>query len=286
MSESPYIFDITAGNFEQIVINGSFEVPVLVDFWATWCQPCQVLMPVLAQLAEEYQGRFILAKVNTEEQQAVAAQFGIRSIPTVKLFRHGAEVDEFAGALPETEIRAFLDKHLPRESDGAVAAAQQLFAAGDAEGAVAVLAPAQAADPGNPRVLVALAQAQAALGNWDAANAALDALPVEQQASPEVTALRGQMHFASAAPAAAEIPALQARLEQDPQDSEARYKLAIAHVMDGDQAAAMDGLLALMMRDRTYGDDAARQALLQLFEMLGDDPLVAQARRRMFNLLH
>ena len=286
MSESPYIFDITAENFEQIVINGSFEVPVLVDFWATWCQPCQVLMPLLAQLAGEYQGKFILAKVNTEEQQAVAAQFGIRSIPTVKLFRHGAEVDEFAGALPETQIRAFLDQHLPRESDGAVTAAEQLFAAGDAEGALAILTPAQAADPANPRVLVALAQVQAALGNWDAANAALDALPAEQQASSEVTALRGQMHFASFAPAAEEIPGLQARLEQDPKDSEARYRLAIAHIMAGDHAAAMDGLLGLMMRDRGYGDDAARQALLKLFDMLGDDPMVAQARRRMFNLLH
>jgi len=286
MSESPYIFDITAENFEQIVINGSFEVPVLVDFWATWCQPCQVLMPLLAQLAEEYQGKFILAKVNTEEQQAVAAQFGIRSIPTVKVFRHGAEVDEFAGALPETEIHAFLDKHLPRESDGAVATAEQLFAAGDAEGALAILTPAQAADPANPRVLVALAQVQAELCNWDAANAALDALPAEQQASPEVAALRGQMHFASVAPAAEEIPALQARLEQDPQDSEARYRLSIAQVMAGDPAAAMDGLLDLMMRDRGYADDAARQALLKLFDMLADDPMVAQARRRMFNLLH
>ena len=150
MSNSPHIFDVTAENFQQIVVNGSFEAPVLVDFWAEWCQPCKMLMPLLAKLAEEYGGKFILAKINTEEQQALAGQFGIRSIPTVKLFLQGAEIDEFAGALPETEIRAFLDRHLPRESDGVASADEQLSAAGDEQGALDALAPAQAADPDNP----------------------------------------------------------------------------------------------------------------------------------------
>ena len=157
MADSPFIYEIDETNYEQIVIQGSHQVPVLVDFWASWCQPCQMLMPVLAKMADEFQGRFILAKINTEEQQALAGQFGIRSIPTVKLFLQGAEIDEFAGALPETEIRAFLDRHLPRESDGAVAAAEQLCAAGDVQGALDALAPAQATDPDNPRVLTVLA---------------------------------------------------------------------------------------------------------------------------------
>jgi putative thioredoxin len=159
VTESPYIFEITSDNYEQIVLRGSREVPVLVDFWASWCQPCQVLMPVLAKLADEYRGRFVLAKLNTEEQQAIAAQFGIRSIPTVMLFKGGEPIDEFMGALPEAQIRAFLDKHLPRESDNAVAEARQQLLLGDAATALRLLRDAQAADPANPRVAVALVQA-------------------------------------------------------------------------------------------------------------------------------
>jgi len=286
MSDSPYILDITAENFAQIVLNGSFETPVLVDFWASWCQPCQMLMPVLAQLAEQYQGKFILAKVNTEEQQEVAAQFGIRSIPTVKLFKDGAEVDEFAGALPETQIRAFLDKHLPRESDNVLVAAEQLMEAGDIEGALDILGPAQAADPSNTRILRAMAHAHATLGNYDAANFALDALPAEEQATSEVGILRGQIYFAGLAPGEDEVPALQERLAKDANDSEALYKVALAAIMAQDLEAGIELLLKLMAKDRDYGEDAARLALLKLFDMLGDNPLVAQARRRMFNLLH
>lgn len=286
MSDSPYIFEITAENFQQIVLQGSHEVPVLVDFWADWCQPCKMLMPVLGKLVDEYRGKFILAKINTEEQQAVAAQFGIRSIPTVKLFINGGEVDEFAGALPENEIRAFIDKHLPRETDGVVESAEQLLAAGDAQAALDLLAPAQAADPNNYRILIALAQAQAMLGNWEAATFALDALPEDEQQKPEVGMLRGQMYFAEQAPPSSELPELRARMQADENDSEARYKLSLAMVMMGNYAAATDGLLLLMEKDRAYGEDAARLTLLKLFEMLGDDPLVSQSRRRMFNLMH
>lgn len=286
MSDSPYIVEITAENFQQVVLDGSREVPVLVDFWADWCQPCKMLMPLLAQLAEAYQGKFILGKLNTEEQQALAMQFGIRSIPTCKLFRNGNEVDEFAGALPESEIRAFLDKHLPRESDGAVAAAEQLLTSGDPEAALEILAPAQASDPANTRILRAMAQAHATLGNYQAANFALDALPPDEQASPEVGILRGQMYFAEMAPQPEEVAPLQARLEADSKDSEALYKVALAAIMSQDFAAGIDLLLKLMSSDRSYGDDAARQALLKLFDMLGEDPLVANGRRRMFNLLH
>lgn len=286
MSDSPYIYEVTAENFEQIVLNGSFQVPVLIDFWASWCQPCQMLMPVLSQLAEDYQGKFILAKVNTEEQQELAQHFGIRSIPTVKLFKQGQEVDEFAGALPEGDIRAFLDKHIARESDGAAEQGEMLLANGDAEGALSVLSAAQAEDPSNWRILINMAKAHATLGNWDAANEALSVLPEDEQNKPEVAMIRGQMHFASIAPAADELSALQERLSSDENDSEARYKLAIHLVMQQQFAAAIDALLNLMMRDRAYEDDAARTTLIKLFDILGDDPLVAQSRRRMFNLMH
>ncbi len=286
MADSPHIFEIDQNNYEQIVIQGSHRVPVLVDFWAGWCQPCQMLMPVLARLADEYQGRFILAKINTEEQQAIAAQFGIRSIPTVKLFKNGQPVDEFAGALPDNQIRAFLDKHLPRASDDNVTAAQERLLAGDTAGAMTLLQTAHTEDPANPRVLIAMAQAQAAGGDVDAAEQTLDTLPADEQQKTEVTRLRGQMYFDRIAIAADDGATLRARLDADANDSEARYRLAAHQVMDGDAEGAMENLLRLMQTDRKFGDDAARQALLKLFDMLGDDPAVTRYRARMFNLLH
>ena len=286
MADSPYMFEIDQNNYEQIVIQGSHQVPVLVDFWASWCQPCQMLMPVLTKLADEYQGRFILAKINTEEQQAIAAQFGIRSIPTVKLFKNGQPVDEFAGALPENQIRAFLDKHLPRASDDNVTTAQERLLAGDAAGAMALLQAAHTEDPANPRVLVAMAQAQAAGGDVDAAEQTLDTLPADEQQKPEVARLRGQMYFDRIAIAADDSATLRARLDANTYDSEARYQLAAHQVMDSDAEGAMENLLRLMQADRKFGDDAARKALLKLFDMLGDYPAVTRYRARMFNLLH
>lgn len=288
MSDSPYIFEITAENYEQIVLQGSHQVPILVDFWADWCQPCKILIPILERVAEAYQGRFVLAKINTEEQQAIAAQFGLRSIPTVKLFKEGREVDEFSGAIPESDLRAFLDKHLdPAGGDNnVIAAAQQLMLAGDAAGALELLGPAQAADPGNGQILITMAQAQAAVGNLEAANFALDALPEHEQNSPEVKILRGQMHFDQQAPDASEIDTLTERLAKDENDSEARLKLASHLITQHAFSDAIDHLLKLMQKDPGYGENAAKETLLKLFDMLEGDPLATQGRRRMFTLLH
>ncbi len=124
MADSIYSVTVTAENFQSIILDGSFERPVLVDFWAEWCAPCRMLMPILAKLADEYRGRFLLAKVDTEDQQALAAQLGIRSLPTVMLFKSGRPVDQFMGALPESQVREFLDRHIPRASDGFLEQAQ------------------------------------------------------------------------------------------------------------------------------------------------------------------
>ncbi|RMG38856.1 MAG: thioredoxin [Gammaproteobacteria bacterium] len=286
MSNSPFVQEVTRNNFQQVIIEGSRQQPVLVDFWASWCQPCQMLMPILAKLAEEYQGRFVLAKVNTEQEQEIAAQFGIRSIPDVRLFKDGQEVDGFTGALPESAIREFLDKHLPRPSDPLVEQALQAISSGEPEKGIELLKQAQASDPANPRLPVALAQAHMVAGDWEAAKAALDSLPPKEQDHPEVVQLRAQLHFASEAPPANELPALESRLQQDESDSEARYRLAMGLVLQQRFEEAIEHLLNLMARDRQYGDDAARKALLRLFDMLGDDPLVADARRRLFNMMH
>ena len=286
MADSPFIFDIDEGSYQQVVLQGSHQVPVLVDFWASWCQPCQMLMPLLARLADEYQGRFLLAKLNTEEQQAIAAQFGIRSIPTVKLFKDGAPVDEFMGALPEADIRAFLDRHLPRESDGAVEQAEERLMAGDSDGALELLRRARGADPTNPRVATAIAQVQAASGDPDGAEQTLAELPPDEQKEPEIARLRGQLFFNRVAASAGPPETTRQRLASSPDDSEARYQLAAHQVIANDMEGAVDNLLQLMQRDRKFGDDAARLALLRLFDLLGDDPAIARYRARMFAQLH
>ena len=285
MAGPAFIVDVTRDNYAQ-VMEASFKVPVLLDFWAGWCQPCQVLMPVLARLAEEYQGKFLLGKLNTEEEPEIAAQFDIRSIPVVKLFRDGRPVDEFMGALPESAVRSFLDRHVARESDAEVARAIDCLRAGDVDGAITLLNAAGEADPDNPRVTVTLARAQAASGDLAAAEETLKRLPPDERDKPEVAALRGRLYFegqVAGIPAANE---LEARLEADAGDREALYQLALHRVVGEDYETAMEMLLQLMRDDRDYGDDAGRRALLKVFELLGDDPRVGGFRRRMTSLLY
>ena len=286
MADSSHVVDVTAETFHAIVVEGSLRQPVLVDFWASWCGPCQMLTPVLTRLAERYAGKFLLAKVNTEDQQALAMQFGIRSIPTCKLFRDGRAVDEFMGALPESEITAFLERHIPRESDLLIARAGQLAAKGDTPGALGLLGEAAEQDPDNPRALVALARLQAANGDSDAARQTLDRLPADAQMSDEVRALRSHLTFSAAAGNARPRAELEAALAADENDSEARFQLAARLVTEDDLEGALDHLLTLMRKDRRYGDDAARKAMVQIFDMLGDDPVVPRYRSRMMNLLY
>lgn len=285
MAESQYIIDVTRENYAQ-VMEASFKVPVLIDFWASWCQPCQVLMPVLAKLADEYQGKFLLGKLNTENEQEIAAQFGIRSIPNVKLFRNGQPVDEFLGALPERAVREFIDRHVARESDAQVAQAMEQLRAGNAAGAIVLLEEARAADPDNSRVTLALAHAQAAGGDTAAAETTLDSLPPDVRDQPEAASLRSHLFFegrVAGAPAATE---LEAKLAADPDDPETLYQLALRRVVERDYDRAMELLLELMKKNRGYGDDAGRLTLLKVFELLGDDPRVSRYRSRMASLLY
>ena len=287
MSDSPYIFEINEENYQQIVIEGSQSVPVLVDFWAEWCQPCKMLMPLLARLVNEYQGKFLLAKLNTEEQQAIARQFGIRSIPTVKVFKNGQPVDEFMGALPENQIRAFLDKHIPRESDGLLAQADEISRQGDLDGAAAMIEQARQQDPQSSRVLLAHAAIKSMQGEIEQAQEVMSALPLDVQDSPEAVSLKADLQFQQALQDAPAEHDLESRVSNDGADSEGIYQLAAYKVRKGDYETALELLLKLLQKDRTYGDDAGRKGMLAVFDIMGEsNPLVARYRGRMFNALH
>ena len=293
MSDSPYIVEVTKENFESVILHGSMQTPVLVDFWAGWCQPCQTLMPILTKLADEYQGAFILAKVDTEAEQEIAAQLGIRSLPTVKLIHQGAVVDEFAGALPESEVRAFLDKHLPDAPPAEAAApanpveqANQLHANGDTEQAMAVLRAAQAEDPANGDVAIALGKLCVATGQYDDARQCLSILSEEDAKKTDAGILRGMLTLTDADDASTDEASLASAVQQDSTNSEAAYKLGIKQALRGDTDTAVTTLLELMQRDREYGDDGARKTLLSIFEAMGDDPAVGAYRRKMFTYLH
>lgn len=287
MADSPYIVNITAQNFAQVVLETSREKPVLVDFWADWCSPCRILMPVLAKLADEYQGAFLLAKVDTEQERELAAQFGIRSLPTVQLFRDGQPVDQFMGAIPESEIRRFLEPHLPQPSDDLLEQAQQLLRQGDGDGAERLVEQALAEDPDNPRTQLAYARVSAAVGRFEQAEQALERLPAEQQGEPETKALRAQILFDRTVEQAPPESELRQRLTSGKGNSETLYQLAAQRVMEGDYPTALELLLQLMQKDRAFGDDAARKGLLAVFDILGGSgELVNRYRNRMFNLLH
>ncbi len=287
MADSPHLVAVTAQNFRQVVIEGSYERPVLVDFWADWCAPCRALMPVLAKLAEEYGGRLLVAKLNTEEEQALAAQMGIRSLPTVQLYRDGRPVDQFMGALPEAQVRAFLEPYLPRESDGLLEQIGDRLMVGDLAGAQAALDLARAKEPDNPRLFLVQVQIQAASGDTQGAEALLERVPLELAKDPEVLALRGQLRFANLAAGAPSEDELAARLAANPKDSEASFLLAARQAATGDFATALASLLALLKRDRAYGDDAARKTMLLIFDLLGgEDPLVTAYRGKMLSALY
>ncbi len=286
MSESPYVITVTAQNFAEVVLRGSQSRPVLVDFWAAWCAPCRMLMPLLEKLANEYQGQFIVAKVNSDEQQQLAQQYGVRSLPTVKVFRNGQVVDEFVGAQGEGTIRALLERHIVRESDRVHQSALQALETGDVSRALALLEQAHAMDPQRAPIALDLARLLAEQGQTERAEGILNALPESARTSAEVAGLLAQLEFYREASALPETAELEAAVAADPKDYQALYNLAVARIVEGDYTGAMDNLLTLMQRARSFKDDLARKTLLKLFDMLGDDPAVATYRRKMFALLH
>lgn len=287
MNESPFIFDVTESNYDELVLGKSKEVPVLVDFWAQWCGPCQMQMPILQKLADHYGGKFVIAKIDTDRQSALASSHGIRSIPTMKLFVNGEIVEEILGAQTETALRTLLERYIPRDSDKVRDAAWQAYEQGNADQAMAMLQIAAADDPDNHRLLLDYARIAVQTGYLREAEATLASLPFDIRQESEAKALAGLLEFAHIADGAPQSEALEAALDSSPDDHQARYQLAARRVLEEHHEHALELLLELLRRDRSYGDDAARKSMLAIFDLLGDQhPLVARYRSKMFNALH
>jgi putative thioredoxin len=287
MSESPYVLDADAASFQSLVVDASHQVPVLVDFWAEWCGPCHALAPILAKLAGEYGGRFRVVKIDTDREQELAHRFGIRSLPTVKLFKDGAAVDEFMGAQPESTVRALLERYVSRESDDARERAKDLCQQGQLVEAKALLEQAHVEDPENHRVIPDLANVLIALGELQRARDALDLLPDALKYDGEARAVLARLEFAEVAAGSPPADTLSRAIDDDPRDCESRYRLSALHIGRGEYQLALEQLLEILRLDRSFRDDAARKGLLSVFEILGNDhPLVSRYRARMSTLLY
>ncbi|MFO7580945.1 thioredoxin [Guyparkeria sp.] len=287
MSESENVFSVATPEFADKVLDASRETPVLVDFWAEWCGPCRQLMPLLSEVVESMNGQVKLAKVNTEEEQELAQQFGVRSLPTVMMFVGGRPVDQFQGALPEGQIREFIGRHVLSEIDKLRREAQQVRAAGAMDQAMDLLKQANQQEPGNVEVLLDIADLIAEQGDLDQAWEILESLPVDAATRDDVKAFKARIGMARSAQSGPPEDELRARIEKDPKDCEAREALAAKLAMRNDIEGALEQYYQMMLRDRAYNDEAGRRGMVDLFEMLGGEhPLTRQYRRKMFGLLH
>ncbi|MCE2907494.1 MAG: tetratricopeptide repeat protein [Burkholderiaceae bacterium] len=279
-SQAPLVYDVTEADFQARVLERSLEVPVLLDCWAPWCGPCRSLGPLLERITEAYGGAFELAKINTDEAPNLSAALRIRSIPLVVLFVGGRPVDQFTGALPEGQIRAFLDKHLQPPADPVQALLEEAAAA-PAEEAEALLAEALQMVPGHPDVTAALADRLLAR-NADLAEvtALLDRVPAAERGERDA-ALRKRLALLANRPAG-DPKALAARVAADPRDFEARFALGAWQVFEGDWKAAFDNLLEVVLRDKAEGRphrERARKQLIEWFDACPDAAVVSHGRR-------
>ena len=287
MEETPHITEVNATTFEVEVIAQSHERPVAVDFWADWCAPCKMLMPILADLADEYDGRFHLAKVDTDKEQQLAMDHGVRSLPTVKLFKDGKIIDEFMGALPESAIRQFLDRHVGNVTDDLIGNARQLAEAGQQTDALTVLHQARETSPDYDPVHLAITRLQLDLGDTDAAQAALKKVSPKEQHSAECKALAGRIALASAAATGGDLASLEGRVLEDDNDLNARHELGIAHFAAGNVEPAMEQLIEVIRRGHGNPKDAARMELVRIFEVTGaQDERVSRYRRLLAQALN
>ncbi len=285
--------DTTTATFAQDVIEASRQQPVLVDFWAPWCGPCKQLTPIIEKVVKEAGGRVKLVKMNIDDHPSIAGQLGIQSIPAVIAFVGGRPADGFMGALPESQVRAFIDKIAgPADADqkaeieAILEEAKTLLSQHDIGGAADLFGAILQADPDNAAAFAGMAQCMIAAGQLDNARQILASAPEAVAKDPAVAAVQKQLEQIEEARKLGDPQALEQALAADPDDHAARLKLAKIRNVEGNREAAADHLLSIMKRDRSFEDDVARRELLQFFEVWGPkDPATIAARRKLSSIL-
>ena len=287
------IKDVSEATFMADVVDQSMSVPVIVDFWAPWCGPCKQLGPVLEAAVQAAGGRVKLAKVDVDQNQMIAQQMRVQSIPAVFAFVGGQPVDGFMGNKTPAEIQEFVAKVAEQGGategnglDEALAAADEMLETGAAADAAQTYAAILGEEPDNMAALAGMAKAYMALGQHDQATQILGTVPPEKADDPAVAAVRAQLELAEAAQNAGETGELEAALEKNPDDHQARMDLAMALAANNQTEAAIDHLLELFRRDREWGEEAAKTQLLKILDMLGPkDPLALKSRRRLSSMI-
>lgn len=281
--------DVTTASFRQDVIAESMRQPVLVDFWAPWCGPCKQLAPILEKAVAASQGKVKLVKMNIDEHPQVAGQLGVQSIPAVIAFQKGQPVDGFVGALPESQIKQFLERLAGPMGDPTkelLDEAAAALAAGDTETAASIYAEILDADEGNAAALAGLARLQLEAGNLEEAKAVLQLATGSAAQDPAVAAVRAAIENAEQSANVGDIADLQRKLQADPDDRQSRFDLALAFNAKNLRDDAARELLEIIRQDRTWNEDGARLQLLKFFEEWGPmDPASVSGRRKLSGLL-
>jgi putative thioredoxin len=268
---SAHAYDVTVADFDQKVLAASQTVPVIVDFWAPWCQPCRILKPILEKLATEFGGKFILAKVNSDENQELSQRYGVRGIPAVKAFLGGQMVDEFTGALPEGQIREFLARLIPSPAEPLRQQALEAYARGDIEVARKTMADAINLDPANDTAYLDFVEMSIAAQAFDEAKELLDVIAERARDRNRVASLQAQLQLASAGNGV-DAAALETQLAATPDAHDARLQLANALALTRDYRGALTNLLEIVRRDRKWNEEAGRKGMLNLFTLLAAQP--------------
>ncbi|WP_045388104.1 thioredoxin [Falsirhodobacter sp. alg1] len=284
------IKDTTEATFMADVVEASQEVPVIVDFWAPWCGPCKTLMPALEAAVVAAKGKVKMVKVDVDQNQQIAAQLRVQSVPTVYAFFRGQPVDAFQGALPQSEIKAFVDKLAALAGDGglgeALEAADQMLAEGAVADAAETFAAILEEEPENAAAFAGLVRCQIATDDLDQAETLLNSAPEKIAGTKEAEAVRAQIALARQAAAAGPEAELRAAVEADPDNHQARFDLASALHASGKVEDAVNELLELFRRDREWNDGAARAQLFTIFDALKpQDPIVLKGRRRLSSMI-
>lgn len=278
------IIEINEQNAQQVLIEGSKDKVILIDFWADWCEPCKQLTPVLEKIAADYPDDMILAKINCDEQQAISSQFGVRSLPTLVVFKDGQPVDGLAGAQPESAIREMLSKYLPAPEDDALGLARQAIADQDFESAYTHAKQAFDLNPEAAEARLLLADAAASVGHTEQAKELLQVLTIADQDSYYQQIL-AKIELAEEAADSPEIKALEADLQSHPDDLALKVKLAVQYHQAKRHQEALDLLFDVLRRDMDFAD--ARKTTVDIINNLPDgDPLASASRRKLYSLLY